>query len=141
MSSLKDCISELREIRAKHGYGNFDQAVKALNRERIDPAREKRIKWPKGLYQKLYDAQGGICPACKRHLYVPANRGNEIDHIDPNRADFNHRTNLQLVHGVPCNRKKSSKDVFQQSKETGKGVGELLSPGFICSTEEDGVGS
>jgi CRISPR/Cas system Type II protein with McrA/HNH and RuvC-like nuclease domain len=140
--SLETCKEKLRALRTEEGYGNFDAAVKALNRERVNVNRdERKDKYPKRYYQILFDRQKGICPYCGKHLFVPATRGNEIDHIDPNRTDFNHPTNLELLHGVPCNREKSSKDVFQQSKESGKMVSEILKPGFIGNeSEENGVG-
>ena len=126
MASLKDCIRDLREIRMKHGYSNFDIAVRLLNRERVNPDRDIRDKTSLSEKQKMFNTQKGICPVCNKLLFIPAtDRRNEIDHIDPNRTDFNHRTNKQLVHGDPCNRKKSSKDLIQQSKESGKTIQEI----------------
>jgi 5-methylcytosine-specific restriction endonuclease McrA len=129
--SFKECIIELRQIRDKYGYGNFDTAVRMLNRERVNKNRDPREKnFPKSMYQKLFDRQKGRCLYCNDHLFVPANKGNEIDHIDPNRQDFNHPSNLQLLHGDPCNRSKSSKDIIKQSKESGKLVTEIIQPGY-----------
>jgi hypothetical protein len=57
---------------------------------------------------------------------MPFLRGKiEIDHRDPNRKDFNSDRNLQLTH-KECNRKKSSKSLYELSKETGKTIREIL---------------
>lgn len=125
MISLIDTITILKKIRDDAGYSNFDQAVKTLNRERLQNyKREKRKHFPKSMYQRLYDEQNGICSYCKFCLDIPA-RKNVIDHVDPNEQDFNTRKNLHLIHGK-CNREKSSKSINQQSKESGKTFENIL---------------
>ncbi len=123
---MSDLLSELRALRTKHGYGEFDFAVKKLMRERLQvEGRAKRIKFPKSYYQKLFDFQMGLCPHCGKVLTIPATK-NEIDHKNPNEGEhFNDRFNLQLLH-KSCNREKSSKSILQQSKETGRMSVELL---------------
>lgn len=122
--TLPETKQALREIRERAGYGNFDRAVMALNRERVNPQRDKRQKFPPRKYQQLFDKQRGWCPICVERLLVPARR-NAIDHIDPNRQDFNHTSNLQLLH-PQCNLRKSSKSIQEQAKENGKTFREIL---------------
>ena len=122
--NLAECESALREIRSRAGYSIFDAVVKKLNRERVNPERQQRKRFPTSVYQRLYDKQGGDCRECGDRLFVPA-RKNEIDHIDPNREDFNHPSNLQLLH-PKCNREKSSKSVYEQSKASGRSFEEII---------------
>ena len=50
----------------------------------------------------------------------------EIDHKDPNRQEgFNDDDNLQLTHRT-CNRRKSSRSLYQQAKKTNRSITELL---------------
>jgi 5-methylcytosine-specific restriction endonuclease McrA len=116
--TLPETISALRDIRTRSGYSRFEIAVKTLNRERVNPEREKRQRFAPGVYRRLFDKQKGYCPECGDHLFVPA-KNNEVDHVDPNREDFNHATNLQLLH-PDCNRRKSSKSIYEQSKHSGR---------------------
>lgn len=127
--SLIDCKTEFYEWLKKHGYGNCDLVIREWRRQRVNPERDKRQRFPKSEYQRLFDSQKGFCACgCSEHLLVPAIK-NEIDHIDPNRQDFNHRSNLQLL--LPeHNRNKSSKSVLQQSKESGRTMQEIIKPGF-----------
>jgi hypothetical protein len=86
--------------------------------------REKRQRFSRGMYQRLFDMQQGICPYCYQPLFVPA-RKNHIDHRDPEATlTFNRPSNLQLLH-PRCNEEKSSKSLIQQSKESGKTMKEL----------------
>ena len=137
MGSLKECQQEFDEWVKKHGVGNCDTVIRAHNRKRVSSERDEREKFPPRMYQMLFNRQKGMCSWCEKLLNIPATRGNEIDHIDPNRKDFNHPTNLQLLHGLPCNREKSSKDLLQQSKETGKTIQELIAPGYSREPLED----
>ena len=124
---LAQTESALREVRRLSGYANFDAVVKKLNRERIDPERVKRKRFPKSMYQRLYDKQQGRCPLCPDPLNIPATK-NEIDHINPGREDFNHASNLQLTH-PQCNRRKSSRSILEQSKRSGKTFTALVGVG------------
>ena len=134
--SLKECKIEFNEWVKKHGYGDCDYIIREWRRQRVNPERDAKDKTSPSEKQKMFNAQKGFCPICNEILFIPAtDRRNEVDHIDPNRQDLNHRTNKQLVHGVPCNRKKSSKDLIQQSKESGKTVQELIQPGFTDDSE------
>lgn len=127
MRTPLECLEDLRALRDRYGYSAFDEAVRTLNRERLaNPTREERKKFPPKLYQRLYDCQKGICRFCGTHLDVPAKK-NEIDHIDPNRQDLNSSSNLQLLH-ITCNRVKSCRTVYEQSKHTGKSISEILTP-------------
>jgi hypothetical protein len=50
----------------------------------------------------------------------------EIDHKDPNQAEgFNDDVNLQLAHRA-CNRKKSSRSLYQQAKKGNMIVVDLI---------------
>lgn len=135
IKAKQDCVdlySLLKRIRTEWGYGSFDYAVKQINRERLlNPDRDKRKRPSRGECQRLYDSQKGICPRCGDHLFVPANdKGNEVDHIDPNRQDFNHRSNKVLVHGLKCNRSKGAQSIQEQSKRMGKSFTDILQPGI-----------
>jgi len=124
-----DCLQDLRALRQQYGTSNFDHALRTLKRERLENyTREVRQKFPPKMYQRLYDLQGGICawPPCRQHLNVPAKK-NHIDHVDPNRTDLNHPSNLQLLHPA-CNQIKSCRTLYEQSKLTGKPVSEILKP-------------
>lgn len=123
---LRETIEALRGVRSRAGYANFDAAVKALNRERVDPTREKRKRFSKAVCQRLFDRQGGKCLMCRETLDIPAYQ-NEVDHIDPNRADFNHPSNLRLLHRS-CNREKSSASVIDHAKRTGQTIREMIDP-------------
>ncbi len=115
---------KLEALRTEYGYGEFDHEIKSMGRERLqNPTREKRQHFTPSMYRKLFDAQLGICPECQEHLDVPADKG-EIDHKDPNRQDFNHPSNLQLLH-KSCNREKSAMTIQEQSK-AGKGTFEKI---------------
>ena len=121
---LTQAETVLRDIRKRIGYSGFDSIVKRMMRERVNSEREKRKRFPPREYQRLYDAQRGICPLCPDPLFIPAKR-NEIDHKDPNRSDLNHHSNLQLAH-PSCNRSKSSKSILERSKETGETFTSLI---------------
>ena len=123
---LKECIIDMKAVRAKHGYSNYREAFKITDRERLQvEGRPERIHFPPAMYQRLFNDQEGLCPECQSLLEIPAKR-NEIDHRDPNRVDgFNKRSNLQLLH-KSCNREKSASSVQSQSKGSGKTFEEIL---------------
>ena len=140
MGSIKECQQEFDVWIKKHGVGNCDAVIRAHNRRRVSTERDPRDKTSPSQKQKMFNDQKGICPICCNLLFIPAtDRRNEVDHIDPNRQDLNHRTNKQLVHGLPCNRKKSSKDLIQQSRESGKMIQEIIEPGFKREPIEEDV--
>jgi hypothetical protein len=129
--SYQECLLDYRQWRKKHGTSSCDAVIRSENRQRINLGRDKRDKTSKAEKQKMFNDQKGICPICDDLLFIPAyDRRNEVDHIDPNRTDLNHWTNKQLVHGNPCNRKKSGKSIAQQSKETGKTYEQIIDPGY-----------
>ena len=122
------CIEELKAIREKYGYGVFYHDVKTLSRERLQiDNREKRVKFPKSTYAKLYKFQFGLCSICDQPMVkLGSYRGLEIDRRNPNRQDgFNDWDNLGLAH-EKCNRQKSSKSMEQMSKQNGKTTVEML---------------
>ncbi len=130
----------LRDLQAQEGYSKFFRVVKELIRERVNPEREKREKYSKSQRQKMFDRQKGICPICREPLNIPAySSTNEVDHIDPHREDFGHRSNLQLVHADPCNSSKSSKSVPEQAKESGRTYTEILQPGIENDEDPNGI--
>lgn len=138
MSRLKELIERLKEIRAEVGYADFDEALRAINRERLQsPRMEKRKKFAWGVIQRLYEKQAGVCPFCqeimvllktKRHLV-------EVDHINPNRPDFNDPKNLQLLHR-DCNRQKSSMSMMDQAKRLGVPMTTILNGGVESEVTE-----
>jgi hypothetical protein len=124
------CAGDLKAIREEYGYAIFDQAIRELNRERlqIDKAsREPRQRFKPQVYKRLYHRQRGICPICHLGMILPLTfpGGLEIDHINPNAEEFNDPKNLQVTHEI-CNRKKSSKSIEQQSKSSGRTFAEIL---------------
>jgi len=125
MLSLSDTIKALRSLREQAGYGNFQQAVKTLNRERLqNTGREKRRRLPPARYQELFDHQDGKCAWCNELLLIPAKR-NDADHINPDRQDLNHWKNWQLLH-PKCNKEKSAMTIQEQAKHTGKTFQEIV---------------
>lgn len=125
MSDYQGCLLSLRALKEKHGYADYDAAVRTINRERLlTRNRGVRISWKWWEYKRLYLVQRGKCGICGDDM--PLIRGAiEMDHKDPNSKDFEASSNRQVVH-QRCNREKSSKSIQQQSKETGKGFTELL---------------
>ena len=122
-----NCFEELTALRQKYGTSEFDHVVKRLSRQRLQNyKRDQRKKFPSWLRKRLYDKQSGICRVCERFMSPKLNQL-EIDHIDPNREDFNNEDNLQLVHWK-CNRNKGAKSIQEQSKETGETFVALTSP-------------
>ncbi len=112
-----ELLKELDTILAREGYGTYFAAVKIQTKRRLQidkGSRPARIKFPPAMYQRLFDRQKGICPECQTLLDIPAKKG-EIDHVDPNRQDFNHPSNLALLHRS-CNREKSAMTIQEQSK-------------------------
>lgn len=139
---LRECLQRARlnqvpieqifdSVQAVYGRSLIDEGIKRM-KQRVNPERDKRKKFPPSLYQRLYNEQGGDCSICGKRLEIPA-RKNEIDHINPNESNFNGHFNLQLVHRH-CNRNKSSKDMIQQSKQYGKPISELIKGGSIEET-------
>ncbi|MGA3245831.1 MAG: HNH endonuclease signature motif containing protein [Bacteroidota bacterium] len=119
-------IERLLELQRQYGLYRFKCALKDLNRRRLEiDGREKRKRFPWSKYQALYRSQKGICRVCRE--LMPLLRGEvEIDHRDPNRQEgFNDDDNLQLTHRK-CNRKKSSRSVYQQAKKSSRNIVELL---------------
>ena len=129
MGNLKECKTEFYEWLKKHGYGNCDLVIREWRKQRVNPERDKRKHFPPKKYQILFDRQKGICACgCDETLLIPA-RLNHIDHIDCNRGDFNHDTNLALLK-PSHNLSKSSKSIAQLSKETGRSFQGIIQPGF-----------
>jgi len=126
--TLPETISALRELRAKSGYSKFEIAVKTLNRERVNPEREKRQRFPPQEYDRLYGKQRGICPGygVPEHPFEGSARDQHIDHIDSQRTHgYNAKSNRQLLCG-PCNLRKSSKSIYAQSKHSGRPFTDII---------------
>ena len=121
-----DCETALRALREEHGTSEFDRAVKKMMKERLSNySREKRKQFPERVRLKIYGKQGARCQICGDH--IPDIKLMEIDHVDPNRQDFNTISNLQgLCRG--CNREKGAKSVMAQTKFYGKTAKEILNP-------------
>ena len=128
MTHIQDCIAILKAHRAEWGYDKFDDAIRHINRERLQTStREPRHHFKPPDYKKLYRRQGGICALCRLAMVMPNHfpGGLEIDHINPNREDFNDPSNLQLTH-EKCNRQKAAKSIQAQSKSSGKPFTHIL---------------
>ena len=122
------CRAELKALREEYGYGTFDAAIRELGRERLQTDnRQPRRRFKPREYKRLYHIQRGICPLCNLGMIMPATfpGGLEIDHINPNREDFNDPSNLQLTH-EKCNRQKAAKSIQAQSKSSGKPFTHIL---------------
>lgn len=125
---LKEDIALLDEVEKKIGVSRYNFAVKAKSRRRLEVdinQREKRIVFKWSLYKKLYNKQRGICPICGNQMALDR-KVVEMDHKNPNEKDFNAEFNLQVVHGLPCNREKGGKSLAEQSKFYGKTTVQLL---------------
>ena len=117
---------QLRVFLLDYGETVFWDTVRSLQKGRINPKREYRVKWPGRLYQYLFDAQQGMCKCgrCGERLLMPAKR-NHVDHIDPHAARFNDRENLCLV--LPKhNLRKSANSIPEESKASGKSFVSIL---------------
>ena len=125
MKHAPELLVALEALEARYGSSAFRAALEKIGRRRLNGReRERRKKFPWSKYRKLYVLQKGICPLCDE--VMPFLKGKiEIDHRDPNRKDFNNDHNLQLTH-IMCNRTKSSKSLYRQSKATGKTIKEML---------------
>lgn len=124
--TLPETIAKLKLIREEAGYSNFDQAVKKINRERLQDkdGRQKRKHFPWSKYESLYKKQRGICPWCGLGMML-IKQEIELDHKDPNAEDFNADSNLQVLHSS-CNRQKNSMSIADQAKHQGQTFAELL---------------
>ncbi len=128
MTRIEELVQRLSTLQDEFGRFTFDQALKTVRRRKLltpqgERPRRKRFSWSK--YESLYQKQRGICPLCKR-VMVLLRREVEIDHLDPNRQQgFNDDDNLQLTHRR-CNRKKSSRSVYEQAKKTNRSIMELV---------------
>jgi hypothetical protein len=107
------------------GASYVRDGIRRYNRQKLHvEGREKRQRFSKGMYQRLFDQQKGVCPACEEPLFIPARR-NQIDHINPEVVQgFNRPGNLQLLHPL-CNQQKAAKTLLEQSKHSGKTMREL----------------
>ena len=123
--NLIEAIDKLLEIRRLAGTSNYDAAVKHINRKRLlSDGREPRKKFSFATLKKLYHRQRGKCPLCRKDMALIRSEL-EIDHRDPNAADFNNESNLQVTH-KKCNREKSSKSIMEQVKESGQTITEMV---------------
>jgi Xaa-Pro aminopeptidase len=88
-----------------------------MNRKKIPSNRDKREFMPWKDLWKLAKKQRLICGICKKPEYPLAKdrRYTVLDHIDPQRIDFNHPDNLQAAH-EPCNAMKNAKNQTEVSK-------------------------
>ena len=114
----------LLDYQRVEGRSNVDMAIRTFLRMRIDPGREKRkrFSFPRD-YKTPYQRQRGICPICK--LPMPYVReALAMDHIDPHAADFNGKANLRVTHDG-CNSEKSSDNVLQHSRRSGRMMDEF----------------
>ena len=126
MSHIQTLVNRLDELKTEFGDWTFRQAVESIRRRRLDNHHRdhrKRFAWSK--YQRLYRRQRGMCPLCNDAMLLL--RGQvEIDHKDPNRQEgFNDDDNLQLTH-QSCNRRKSSRSIYEQAKKGGKSIIQCL---------------
>ena len=87
----------------------------SLMRKGARPKPGTRTTWPKGLWERLYREQNGLCMYCRARLsngsHVDVTRPiTHIDHIIPvNQGGTNDRENLQLL--CPgCNLRKSDRN-------------------------------
>jgi 5-methylcytosine-specific restriction endonuclease McrA len=126
MNSFDECKMILEAARAKFGYYVFDHVLRSLNRQRLQTYnRPKRIHLTPRQKQRMYFDQNGLCGICG--IWMAPDSPMDADHINPNLEgkDFNSRRNRQLVH-AECNRRKSSKSILEQSKETGSTFREIV---------------
>ena len=140
MTTVFDCVAILKQFRADWGYDRFDSAIRIINRERLQLGknpRDGRQRFKAHDYKKLYRKQNGICPLCNLAMVMPAHFPGplEIDHLNPNREDFNDPSNLQLTH-ESCNRKKGAKSLQQQSKSNGRTFVHIMSASEVSESED-----
>jgi hypothetical protein len=115
--TLKETITSLRAIREAAGYGNYDQAVKILNRERVNPDRGKKEDFTWAQVKIAYRHQRGICPVCNKEMVLIREKLHG-DHWDCNltvEQGLNSQKNCACTH-KPCNLHKSTKTPAELSK-------------------------
>lgn len=126
MTRIEVLIERLDGLKVEFGDFAFRHALRIVRQRRLENRHRehrKRFRW--SIYQSLYQKQRGICPLCKEVMILL--RGEvEIDHKDPNRQlGFNDDDNLQLTHRK-CNRRKSSRSLYQQAKKRNRTIAEIL---------------
>lgn len=115
--------SEYRTWRAKYGTSICDRVIREDNRRRLEnPDREKRKSLSPPRRRDLYARQSGRCAECQDPFPIEKL---EADHKDPNRQDFNARSNWQLL-CRPCHAEKAAKSVMEQTKFYGRTAKEIL---------------
>lgn len=131
MSDLTEDVSRLDAILLEIGEDRYWHAVEKQRRRKLSNyAREKRkTNFSLSECKKLWKKAKGICSWCTNLMPSPEfNRtATAVDHIDPNRQDFNAWENLQLLHRK-CNEEKNSKSIAEQAKATGKNFMQILKP-------------
>jgi 5-methylcytosine-specific restriction endonuclease McrA len=111
--------------RAEFGTSVCDSIVKGENRRRLEGSgREKRKRVSHAKMVKMFFQQHGKCALCGDQLPTDF-KGVEVDHVDPNREDFNAPGNLQLACSG-CNREKGAKSIMEQAKFYGRPVTSIL---------------
>jgi len=127
MMEYSEVLIALRELRTQAGYSKFDRAVKTLNRERVNPERDKRegVSWKET--RAMAKRQRWICGICKdpEKRMADDRMFTVCDHIDPNADDFNAPSNKQAAH-KSCNASKGSNDFTKEARRMGVTITEYL---------------
>ena len=121
-----DCLNALKVLRGRYGTYEFDRALKALYRERLEVEnRPKRIRLSPRRRERLYFRHGGICHECGTLIDPKSNW--EVDHVNVNLAsdEYNDERNLAPTCAA-CNRKKSAKSIPELAKSSGRTMKEIV---------------
>jgi len=126
MKSISDIVRVLEEIEREEGRFKVVTAARQYARHRkfVDP--KGRTYTTTAKKRSMFFRQGGVCPICNEFMKPTEMRLLEVNHHQPLSAGGeNTDRNRSLVH-ASCNRKKGSKDVIDQSKESGETVKEQI---------------
>ena len=105
----------MMEAKGVWGESAIAHDIKRYNQTKRDTVEKvKRKPVPKRWILDAWVKQQGICRRCKLDLDPKEAEG---DHIIPLAGGGKHtRSNIQALHGVPCNRSKGANDPFRESK-------------------------
>lgn len=107
----------MRQLREQLGDNQFFHLTDRMKKERVRPDRDKREFVPWKDLRKMAKRQHWICGICNdpENRMADDRKYTVLDHIDPQRIDFNHPDNLQAAH-KSCNAAKSAKNQTEVSK-------------------------
>lgn len=122
-----ECEQELELLLEKYGRSELFRSVTRLLRRRVNRNRDPRKAVPWSQLREIARRQHFICAICRDPEKPMRDKPGYtvVDHIDPNRKDFNHPDNLQAAH-KSCNATKGAKSIYEQAIERGMTIHEFI---------------